>query len=127
MSDDPMETLVRSALTQGGIRFIEGDRNKAGLDFYLPDFDLYIEVKQFHSERIARQKADNVIAVQGRCAVEWFTALLAQRIEHQTSNLGVEGSNPSERAISEMTPNAVTRAAIEEAEAGGGTVSKSHP
>lgn len=43
--------------------------------------------------------------------VETLIALLAQRIEHEPSKLGVEGSNPSERATftshkSTGTPNA---------------------
>lgn len=34
-----------------------------------------------------------------RMWVSYESALLAQRIEHEPSKLGVEGSNPSERAI----------------------------
>lgn len=50
----------------------------SGLDFYLPDLDIYIEVKQFHSDRIAKQMArrPNVIAIQGRGAVLTFCAML---------------------------------------------------
>lgn len=75
---DPMEILIRDALTAAGLKFVtdEGGANPSGLDFYLPDFDLHIEVKQFHSDRIADQmaRADNVIVAQGRKAVEWLAA-----------------------------------------------------
>lgn len=50
------------------IRFVEDPHPDAlRLDFYLPDCDLHIECKQFHSERIAEQmsRAPNVLAVQG--------------------------------------------------------------
>lgn len=99
VSDDPMEQIIRDALRGARIRFVEGDRNAARLDFYLPDHDLYIEAKQFHNERISEQmsRANNIIVVQGRVAIEYLSALLAQRIEHQPSKLGVDGSNPSER------------------------------
>jgi hypothetical protein len=77
---DPMELLVRDALQKAGILFFEGGhhKNPAGLDFYLSDFDVYIECKQFHSERITEQmsRAPNVIALQGRKAVELFVSAL---------------------------------------------------
>jgi hypothetical protein len=49
------------------------------LDFYLPDFDVYIEVKQFYSDRLTEQlKAhDNVILLQGRKAVDAFARCLS--------------------------------------------------
>lgn len=77
-TNDPMEGMIRAALTRAGIRFVEGDRNPARLDFYLPEFDLYIEVKQFHSDRIAGQmaRAENVIVAQGSKAVEALAALI---------------------------------------------------
>jgi hypothetical protein len=48
------------------------------LDFYLPAFDIYIEIKQFHSERIHKQMGlqENVIAIQGKKAVEFIEKLL---------------------------------------------------
>lgn len=68
---DPMEKMIRDALDTRGIAYREGGRNDARLDFYLPDADLYIEVKQFHTDRIAEQmsRAENVIVAQGRNAV----------------------------------------------------------
>lgn len=87
MNADPMEAMIYSALTEAGIRFRTNwpphptggnGQNSPQIDFYLPDHDLYIEVKQFHSDRIARQMAiaPNVIAVQGKIAVEWICTLL---------------------------------------------------
>lgn len=79
---DPMEKIMRDALTREGFTFTEdgkpgGEINK-GLDFHLTDYGIQIEVKQFHSPRIADQmrRAPNVIAVQGRDAVEFLAALL---------------------------------------------------
>lgn len=76
--NDPMEGMIRGALKRAAIRYVEGDRNDARLDFFLPDHGIYIEVKQFHSDRIGEQmsRAPNVIAVQGRQAVEWLVALI---------------------------------------------------
>ena len=76
---DPMEKLVADALRAAGIRFVEENETPERLDFYLPDFDVFIEVKQFHSDRIGEQmsRAPNVIAAQGAAAV----GLLAKLIE----------------------------------------------
>lgn len=73
---DPMEAGVRDALTQIGITFTEP--SPLNLDFYLPDYGVHVEVKQFHSDRIAEQmsRAENVIALQGRAAVNLFIAML---------------------------------------------------
>lgn len=77
--NDPVERIVADALTRAGVPFTTGDENAAGLDFYLPDHDLYIEVKQFHSPRIEEQmsRAANVVAVQGRAAAEWLATRIA--------------------------------------------------
>lgn len=81
---DPMEDMIRSALDECNITYTEdgklgGEINKA-LDFYLTDFSVHIEVKQFHSPRIANQMArvDNVIVAQGRVAVELLADMLKQ-------------------------------------------------
>ena len=77
---DPMERLIEEARTQAGLNFTMEDRNSGrpsqdgdiSLDFHLVDVDIYIEVKQFYSERTGRQlaQAENVIVAQGRRAVE---------------------------------------------------------
>ena len=75
---DPMERILADALDRAGLNYITGDKNPARLDFYLPGIDLYIEVKQFYSPRIAKQmsRAPNVIALQGACAVRLFANLI---------------------------------------------------
>ena len=80
--EDPMEKMMREALEREGFAYTEdgkpgGEVNRA-LDFHLTDYGIHIEVKQFHTPRIAEQmsRAPNVIAVQGRDAVEFFAALL---------------------------------------------------
>lgn len=81
---DPMERLIAGGLEAGSFRYShEGDRDAVGqtLDFHLRDLDIYIEVKRFHSPRIADQmsRADNVIVAQGKQAVELLAQLLARR------------------------------------------------
>lgn len=80
---DPMEKIIADALTDARIPFVrEGDvkGSTQTLDFYLPEQDVYIEVKQFHSDRIAAQmsRAPNVIAAQGRPGVEFLAHLIRQ-------------------------------------------------
>lgn len=81
VTTDPMEMLVEAALQRAGIKYAPdiGGGNDKALDFYLPDLDLYIEVKRFHSPRIAEQmeRAENVIAIQGKAAVLAFCEMIA--------------------------------------------------
>ena len=73
MTTDPMEQLIEEALIDAGIRYETGHGGSTShhLDFDLPDHGVAIEVKQFHSPRIAEQmaRAHNVIVAQGRPAV----------------------------------------------------------
>lgn len=79
---DPMERLIASALDAASIGYVtdEGGSNPSGLDFRLHN-GVEIEVKQFHSSRIAEQmsRAENVIAIQGAEAVRFFAALLHRK------------------------------------------------
>lgn len=76
---DPVEDIVAQALERAGIRFRHEephphpDSNKR-LDFYLPELDLFIEVKAFSSDRTAHQirGLENVIVVQGEDAARVF-------------------------------------------------------
>lgn len=83
---DPLEQAVYAALCAAGIPFYYEGTGSAGktrrLDFYLPNYDVYVEVKQFHSKRIAEQmgRADNVIALQGRAAVDLFCMMLRRDV-----------------------------------------------
>lgn len=78
---DPMEAQIERALRAGGYRYEKGEKTGA-LDFYLINVGVFIEVKQFHSDRIAEQMASqkNVIAVQGKYAVQFLADLLARTI-----------------------------------------------
>lgn len=77
---DPMERLIEEALLDAGVPFTrEGQPgHQHALDFYLPDADVFIEVKRFHSDRIAAQMArvPNVIVAQGKPAVEALAAMI---------------------------------------------------
>lgn len=79
MSQDPMELIIRAALEREGFRWSdERSKQNKGLDFYLPDYGIHIEVKQFHTDRVSEQmsRSSNVIVAQGRDAVEFLAALL---------------------------------------------------
>jgi hypothetical protein len=76
---DHLEKRVAEVLDKAEIEFVHESENKEqGLDFYLPFFDVYIEIKQFHADRISRQMSskDNVIAVQGTKSVNLLIAML---------------------------------------------------
>ncbi len=76
---DPVELMIADGLRSRGIRFTHESENKAqGLDFYLPDLDLLIEVKQYSSDRTGRQIAgrENVVLVQGKPAARAFLKLI---------------------------------------------------
>jgi len=65
---DSTEILVADILDNLGIKYIHESQDKdLILDFYLPELDIYIEVKRFHSERYKNQisKQENVILIQG--------------------------------------------------------------
>jgi len=77
----PLEEMVAEALREAGIDFRrEGDRGLPTLmlDFYLPDFDVYIEVKGGHTQRVLRQLASkpNVIVAQGQTSVKFLAECL---------------------------------------------------
>lgn len=81
MVSDPMEEIVAHALNDAGFDYVRdcGGENPSGLDFKLAN-GIEIEVKRFHSQRIAEQmsRAENVIAVQGKEAVEFFASLIVR-------------------------------------------------
>lgn len=81
--DDPLERAVIKALDASGVEFVhdsQDNKRTHNLDFYLPRYDVFVEVKQFHSDRIAEQmsRAPNVIALQGVGSVALFSILLAR-------------------------------------------------
>jgi myo-inositol-1-phosphate synthase len=78
---DDLEKQVADLLIERGVKFLHESQYNKGqdrvLDFYLPDFDVYIEVKQFHTERSSGQLSsqDNVILIQGRKSIEFLKQL----------------------------------------------------
>lgn len=82
-TSDPLEQMVERALIRAGIPF-ESDRDGKGrynLDFYLPEQDVSIEVKRYHTPRISEQmsRATNIIALQGEASVRFFCDQLEKR------------------------------------------------
>lgn len=77
---DPVERIIEKALIEAGIDFTtdDGGGNESRLDFYLPAFDVAIEVKRFYSPRTGEQmaRAPNVIVAQGITAVNFLATAL---------------------------------------------------
>jgi hypothetical protein len=75
---DDLENAVAKILTRKNIRFIHAYGRNQRLDFYLPDYDVYIEIKKFHSDRIIAQlrSQNNVIVIQGRKSIEFLNNIL---------------------------------------------------
>lgn len=77
---DPMERIIEEALIEAGIPYLtdHGGQNSTRLDFELPEHDLSIEVKRFHSPRAETQiaRAENVILAQGEAAVRALAAMI---------------------------------------------------
>lgn len=81
-SMNPLETTVYKALQSVGANVkVDGTPGEHGatkfLDFMLPDEDVYIEVCAYHTPRKVEQmsRAENIILIQGKKAVEYFAAL----------------------------------------------------
>lgn len=73
---DPMERIVEQALIDAGIDYEtdDGGGTESRLDFYLPAFDISIEVKRFYTARTGEQiaRAPNVIVAQGERAIRFL-------------------------------------------------------
>lgn len=76
--NDPVEAIVRAALSKRGIVFTEEELNEHRLDFHLPDMATAIECKQFYTDRITDQlqRFPNVIVIQGLQAARAFHQLV---------------------------------------------------
>lgn len=74
---DPVEKIIADALDGAGIAYKCGYERYA-LDFELVGIGVYIECKQFHSDRISDQMArhENVIAIQGIHAARTFAKMI---------------------------------------------------
>jgi hypothetical protein len=73
-SDFLENSLVKQLISKGISFFREGENKEQRLDFYLPEYDVYIEVKQYHTDRVSQQLAsqENVILIQGKKAMKFF-------------------------------------------------------
>ncbi|MRL69856.1 hypothetical protein, partial [Brevundimonas sp. SPF441] len=92
---DPMERMVAEAFEAAGIGF--KTNTASGLDFAIDGAPVFVEVKQFHTPRIAGQMArvDNVVAIQGRQAMSWFSSLVRRLAA--TAPVEASGSEIDER------------------------------
>lgn len=84
-TNDPIELIVAKGLDFAGVKYThESDNKKQSLDFHLPDVDVYIECKQFPTDRTSKQIAGfpNVIVIQGRRAAEMFVSMLRPAYSH---------------------------------------------
>jgi transcriptional regulator with XRE-family HTH domain len=77
---DPMERIIEQALIDAGIAFRtdQDGGTETALDFYLPAYDVSIEVKRFYTARTGEQmaRAPNVIVAQGERAVRFLAAAI---------------------------------------------------
>ena len=76
---DDLEKTVADTLDEVGIEYVhESEDKEQCLDFYLPFFDVYLEIKKFHADRISNQmkSRDNVIAIQGAASVTLLKTIL---------------------------------------------------
>ena len=72
---DHLEQMIGDALQEKGVIFThESEVSGQRLDFHLPVSNVYIEVKQFYSERCSDQlmNHENVILLQGKQSVLSF-------------------------------------------------------
>lgn len=76
---DHTEKRIAAILNRLHIEFVHESQDKnQKLDFYLPDYDIFIEVKRFYSKRIAGQISghENVIVIQGVASVAFLEIIL---------------------------------------------------
>lgn len=73
------ETIIAEALDKAGIIYTREKHDRVQrIDFLLPEYDVAVEVKQFHTERSIRQLRENpnIILIQGVHAAEAFAHLI---------------------------------------------------
>lgn len=76
---DDLELRVIDVLNRKQVEFIhESKGNNQRLDFYLPDYDVYIEVKKFHTDRVLDQlnSQNNIILIQGEKSIRFIENIL---------------------------------------------------
>jgi hypothetical protein len=78
---DPLEKSLALAFDDAGVEYVheseQGNHNN-GIDFYLPKYGVYVEVKQYHSDRVSEQlkRHEEVIVIQGKASVNYFALLV---------------------------------------------------
>lgn len=55
-TQDPLELAFRQLCDEFGIRYVCPEKDGGRLDFYLPDVDLYVEVKAHPTPRLHDQR-----------------------------------------------------------------------
>lgn len=53
--EDPVEQAFMDVCAAAGIRYERPERMGGRVDFYLPDFELFVEVKAYSCERLHEQ------------------------------------------------------------------------
>lgn len=86
----PQEKLIRRTLQRTGTKHFDEQTNKKetlGLDFKVGD--VFIEVKSYHSDRIAAQmgRVPDIIAVQGSKACTYFANLLESAYQYPSGDI----------------------------------------
>lgn len=78
----PLEYRVKQALDNAGLRYTRPEKGAGRLDFYVTDWDVFVEVKNWMTDRLPGQvtntpRADGrVIILVGMPAVEVFAQLI---------------------------------------------------
>lgn len=85
VGNDPLEQMIAVALDNAGIKYFTDYEGKspANLDFFLPDLDIYLEIKSGHSKRISKQmtRHQNIIAIQGQKSVGFVVDMLKKTVK----------------------------------------------
>ncbi len=84
--ENPVEKIVADALIMAGISYkqnietVTAEGKSHSIDFYLPNFNLWIEVCQFYTPRKIEQLStlSNAILIQGKNAALAFAKLINQ-------------------------------------------------
>lgn len=76
---DDYEKIIEDALIYVGLDYRTESPETNNLDFYIPQFNVYIEVKTMHTERVYKQmdRVHECIMVQGKQACELLASMIS--------------------------------------------------